>query len=101
MSDENINTVPENETSASNPSNAQPVKSEPTFEAALARLEEIVRALDGGDAPLDRSLALFEEGVSLVKLCSDKLDNAEQRVKILVHGGDGKLTTENFTPPRG
>ena len=56
------------------------------FEAALARLEEIVRALDGGAAPLDESLALFEEGVRLVKLCSSKLDGAEQRVKILVGG---------------
>ena len=56
------------------------------FEQALARLEEIVRALDGGEAPLDESLALFEEGVSLVKLCSEKLDKAEQTVKILVRG---------------
>ena len=76
-------------------------KSEPTFEAALARLEEIVHALDGGDAPLDKSLALFEEGVSLVKLCQNKLDTAEQRVKILVRGDEGKLALENFTPPRG
>ena len=57
-----------------------------TFEAALSRLEEIVRALDSGSAPLDESLALFEEGVGLVKLCSGKLDSAEQRVKILVGG---------------
>ena len=38
-----------------------------TFEAAIARLEEIVRALESGSAPLDESLALFEEGVGLVK----------------------------------
>ncbi len=63
------------------------------FEAALARLEEIVRALDGGAAPLDESLALFEEGVSLVKLCSAKLDSAEQKVKILVNGKE-----EDFVP---
>ncbi len=63
------------------------------FEAALARLEEIVRALDNGAAPLDESLALFEEGVSLVKLCSAKLDSAEQRVKILVNGKE-----EDFVP---
>ena len=49
---------------------------EPAFEQALARLEEIVRALDGGEAALDDSLALFEEGVKLVKLCSEKLDKA-------------------------
>lgn len=67
------------------------------FEAALARLEEIVRALDTGEAKLDESLALFEEGVKLVKLCSDKLDKAEQTVKILVRGEDGNLTEENFS----
>jgi exodeoxyribonuclease VII small subunit len=73
-------------------------KKEPTFEEALARLEEIVRALDGGDAPLDKSLALFEEGVALVKLCSGKLDSVEQRVKILVRGEDGKATEQDFRP---
>lgn len=73
-------------------------KKEPTFEAALSRLEEIVRALDGGDAPLDQSLALFEEGVGLVKLCSGKLDAAEQRVRILTKGEDGKPCTQDFTP---
>ncbi len=71
-------------------------KKEPSFESALARLEEIVRALDGGDAPLDKSLALFEEGVGLVKLCSSRLDKAEQRVKLLTSGEDDSLVpTEN------
>jgi len=68
------------------------------FEAALSRLEEIVRALDSGAAPLDESLALFEEGVSLVKLCSQKLDGAEQRVKMLVRGEDGNMTEQTFAP---
>lgn len=68
------------------------------FEQALSRLEEIVRALDSGAAPLDESLALFEEGVRLVKLCSEKLDGAEQRVKILVRGDDGGMTEQNFAP---
>ncbi len=65
--------------------------SEITFEAAMARLEEIVRALEGGNAPLDTSLALFEEGVSLVKFCNQKLDAAEQKVKILQRGDNGTL----------
>lgn len=71
-------------------------KKEETFESAIARLEEIVRALDGGDAPLDESLALFEEGVRLVKLCSGKLDAAEQKVKILTKGEDGEIKEEDF-----
>ena len=66
------------------------------FEEALARLEEIVRALDSGAAPLDESLALFEEGVRLVKLCSEKLDSAEQTVKILVRGEDGTAVEQDF-----
>lgn len=65
-----------------------------TFEAALSRLEEIVRALDSGSAPLDESLALFEEGVGLVKLCSGKLDCAEQRVKILVGGKEEDFVSQ-------
>ncbi len=62
-----------------------------TFEAAMARLEEIVRMLESGNAPLDTSLTLFEEGVALVKLCNSKLDTAEQKVKILTDAGDGTL----------
>ncbi len=66
-------------------------KPEITFEYAMARLEEIVRMLEGGNAPLDKSLAMFEEGVSLVKLCNSKLDSAEQKVKILTLGENGTL----------
>ena len=62
-----------------------------TFEVAMARLEEIVRTLESGNAPLDVSLGLFEEGVALVKLCNSKLDTAEQKVKILTNAGDGTL----------
>ena len=50
------------------------------FEAALARLEEITRQLEGGAASLDDSLKLFEEGVMLVRLCNEKLENAKLRV---------------------
>ena len=68
---------------------------EMTFEAALIRLEEIVRLLESGNAPLDESLSLFEEAVGLVKLCNSKLDCAEQKVKILVNGENG-LTEKDF-----
>lgn len=70
--------------------------SEMTFEAAIARLEEIVRMLEGGSAPLDKSLAMFEEGVALVKLCNARLDAAEQKVKILTVGPDGNLTENDM-----
>ncbi len=68
-----------------------------TFEAAMSRLEEIVRALESGNAPLDSSLALFEEGVALVKLCNNRLDHAEQRVKLLTLGEDGRMTETDMT----
>lgn len=61
------------------------------FEEALARLEEIVRALESGDAPLDKSLELFEEGVSLVKLCNSKLDSARQKVTLLTENGEVEM----------
>lgn len=68
-----------------------------TFEQSLARLEEIVRMLEGGSAPLDKSLELFEEGVGLVKSCNSKLDNVEQRIKILSRNSDGGMTESDFT----
>ena len=74
-------------------------RSEPpelNFEEAMARLEQIVRALEGGNVPLDESLTLYEEGVKLVKLCSTRLENAEKRIKILVDGGNGNLTETDF-----
>ncbi len=60
-----------------------------TFEAQLARLEEIVAQLEKGDAPLADSLALFEEGTGLIAACSKELDQAEQQVVKLMKGADG------------
>ncbi len=61
----------------------------PTFEASMARLEEIVTALEKGEAPLEEALALFEEGTALMKQCSQALDKAEQKVAKLLPGPDG------------
>ena len=60
-----------------------------TFEQQLQRLEEIVAALEKGDAPLADSLALFEEGTKLIASCSKQLDEAEQQVVKLMKGADG------------
>lgn len=54
-----------------------------TFEAAMERLEEITRLLESGSEGLDQSLKLYEEGVSLIRLCTQKLESAEQSVKVL------------------
>lgn len=66
-----------------------------TFEDALARLEKIVRALEEGNVPLDNSLALFEEGTKLVSFCSNKIDSAEQKVKILTEKS-GVVSAQDF-----
>ena len=55
----------------------------PTYEEAVKLLEEIVKKLESGAAPLDESIALFSEGAELVKTCTAILDEAEQKVKIL------------------
>lgn len=61
-----------------------------TLEEALDRLEEITRALEGGDIELDRSLALYEEGVRLVRLAEEAIRNAELRIERL--NPDGTVT---------
>ena len=55
-----------------------------TFEQAMCRLEEIVKALEYGDTSLEESMKLFEEGGKLAKRCSDMLDKAEQKVTRLI-----------------
>ena len=67
-----------------------------SFEDALKRLEETVKVLESGTVPLEESLKLFEEGVALVKLCNGKLDEAEQKVKILRKTADGEITEEDM-----
>ncbi len=59
------------------------------FEEAMGRLEEIISLLEKGDAPLDQSLALFEEGTALIKKCGSALDKAEQKVTILIRTDAG------------
>lgn len=60
-----------------------------TFEQQIARLEEIVSALEQGDVQLADSLALFEEGTKLIAACSKQLDQAERQVAKLMKGPDG------------
>lgn len=65
-----------------------------TFEEATLRLEEIVKNMENGKIPLAESLTLFEEGVSLVKLCNGMLDSAEQKVTVLLKNADGFTETD-------
>ena len=66
------------------------------FEDALKKLEDIVEELESGDVPLDKSLAKYEEGVKLVRLCQKKLEQAKKKIEILVKGKDGKIKIEPF-----
>jgi exodeoxyribonuclease VII small subunit len=72
----------------------RPVRS---FEASLDDLEKVVKELEGGDLPLERSLELFERGMSLSEECRKQLDAAETRVEILLRK-DGKIAAEPFRP---
>ena len=71
-------------------------KNKLSFEESIKRLEEIVRHLETGDLPLEDSLALFEEGTSLIRSCSAVLDEAEQKVMLLRTGKDGSVREEPF-----
>jgi exodeoxyribonuclease VII small subunit len=71
------------------------------FEEALGRLEEIVKALEKGDLPLERSLQIFEEGVKLSKTCLKMLDEAEKKVEILLADKDGKKQPRPFVLNQG
>ena len=66
------------------------------FEASLARLEEILRALESGDASLDEMLKLYEEGVGLIRFCNERLESAEQSVKMLQLQSDGSVGLTDF-----
>ena len=67
-----------------------------SFELAMSRLEEIVGKLDSGKATLDESLKLYEEGIALVRLCSERLDSAEQKIKLVKASADGNFSEEDF-----
>ena len=69
---------------------------EKKFEAAIARLEEIVSELEKGDVPLEQSLKLFEEGIKLSRVCNKRLEEAERKVEILLKDKNGNITAEPF-----
>lgn len=72
-------------------------KKNPTFEENMTRLEQIVRTMERGEAPLEESLKLFQEGTELVKRCGKLLDEAEMQIKIITVGEDGAPVEEDFT----
>jgi exodeoxyribonuclease VII small subunit len=81
---------------AENQAGAQPVAS---FESSLDELEKVVKELEAGDLSLDRSLELFERGMSLSDTCRKQLEEAETRVEMLIRK-DGKIAAEPFRPEK-
>ena len=59
------------------------------FETSLEELERIVRELERGDLPLEKSLELFEQGVKLSRACQERLNEAERRIEILTRDNQG------------
>lgn len=66
-------------------------KSELTFEESLKRLEEIVETLEAGNAPLEESIKLYEEGMGLSKSCMTRLNDAKLRLKKIQKNAGGAL----------
>lgn len=61
-----------------------------SFETALKKLEEVVEKLESGEVSLDQSLKLFEQGITLVRQCSKRLDEVERKVQVLVSDEQGE-----------
>lgn len=72
------------------------VNSEIKLEEAMARLEEVLRALDRDGVDLEEALRLYEEGIKLVRICNDRLGDAERRIKLLKLADGGEVIEESF-----
>lgn len=71
---------------------------QPGFEKSLERLETIVREMESGALSLDKMMKYFEEGMSLVGICSTKLNEVERKIELLVKQGDKTTLTPFDTP---
>jgi exodeoxyribonuclease VII small subunit len=67
-----------------------------TFETSLEALEQIVRELERGDLPLEKSLELFEQGIRLSRECQERLNQAERRIELLVRDSQGRPVVTAF-----
>ena len=83
--------------------NANPIARLPSpvlpFETSLDELEKVVKELEAGDLPLERSIELFEKGMRLSETCRKQLEEAETRVEMLIRK-EGKIQAEPFRPEK-
>ena len=71
-----------------------------TFEQSIKQLEQIVQELETGDLPLEKALKKFEDGVQLSRLCTEMLDETEQKVSILLKDQSGEVIEKPFVSDR-
>ena len=71
-----------------------------SFEASLEALEQIVHELEKGDLPLEKSLELFEQGISLSRQCQERLSQAERRIEVLLRDNQGRPVVSAFEDAR-
>ncbi len=70
------------------------------FEAAISELDTIVKRLEEGDLPLEKSLELYERGVQLSRFCHARLEEAERRIELLDERGELKPAPASIANPR-
>jgi exodeoxyribonuclease VII small subunit len=79
-------------------SKSKPREAELNFEGAMDRLEKIVEQMESGKLPLEDLLVRYEEGMNLVKVCQERLANAEQKIEIITRNSAGKTIVRDFEP---
>ena len=70
--------------------------SKTTFEQSMKKLEQIVQELESGDLPLEEAMQKFEEGIKLSRLCSEKLDETEKKITLLLQDQKGNVSEKPF-----
>jgi exodeoxyribonuclease VII small subunit len=79
-------------------SKSKPREAELNFEGAMDRLEKIVEQMESGKLPLEDLIVRYEEGMNLVKVCQERLANAEQKIEIIARNSAGKPEVKAFEP---
>jgi exodeoxyribonuclease VII small subunit len=76
----------------------KPREAKLNFESAMDRLEKIVEQMESGKLPLEELIVRYEEGMNLVKICQQRLANAEQKIEIIARDNAGKAVVKEFEP---
>ena len=79
-------------------SKSKPREVELNFEGAMDRLEKIVEQMESGKLPLEDLIVRYEEGMNLVKICQERLTNAEQKIEVIARNSAGKTIVKEFEP---